>query len=465
MLYQPLLSAISSAKPVRAAVIGAGTFGSGIVQHSRYTPALNVCAVADANLESARQAYVLAGATPEQIAACDSLAGAQAALQAGKRVITTRADILFPLPLDIIAEATGVPEAGALHAQLAIEHRLHVAMITKETDAAVGPMLKRLADRAGVVYTAVDGDQHGMLAGLAVWAQTLGLEILCAAKALDGEIVVDDEARELEWYGRRLPLTPQQAECFAFRDPTAAAGDVVEARRAILGKIAGAKPWDLVELCITANSTNLAPDIAPLHCPPCWTSEIPEMLCTRRLGGLLSAGGRIDAVQVLRRPHEASLGGGVMLVVRVRGQAMREIMRGKGMICHRSGETAVLMLPHHMLGIEAIGSMLAAALLRQPTGAMEYAPRFDVIYRAAAGLAAGSVVGDDHDPQLTAEIVPALPLTPQSPLPAGLARGNRLLTDIAAGAVITGAAVQRPASSVLWQLREAQQCEFSCKPA
>jgi predicted homoserine dehydrogenase-like protein len=60
----------------------------------------------------------------------------------------------------VIAEATGEPEMGAKFAYEAIKHGKHVAMINKEADSAVGPILKHYADKAGLVYTAVDGDQQ-----------------------------------------------------------------------------------------------------------------------------------------------------------------------------------------------------------------------------------------------------------------------------------------------------------------
>lgn len=75
-------------------------------------------------------------------------------------------ELLTDVPLDVVVECTGNPEAGARHAELAIKHGKHVAMVNKEADSVVGPMLSRLADKTGVIYTPVDGDQHGLLIGL-----------------------------------------------------------------------------------------------------------------------------------------------------------------------------------------------------------------------------------------------------------------------------------------------------------
>lgn len=460
MLYQQLAIAAATRPPVPVAVIGAGMFGSGIVRQAAYVPAMRVCAVADPDLDAARKALQLGGIPPERIIRCESEQEARAAIEGGHCAITANADIIFNQPVAVVVEATGVPELGARHACLAIAAGKHVAMVTKEADAAVGPMLKYHADRADVVYTAVDGDQHGMLTGLVCWARTIGMDVLCGGKALDGELILDGRNASIGHYSHHIPLTPEQMAHFQPRPATGASARMVGGRAEALGGHGCAKPWDLVELTIAANSTGLVPDIPQTHCPACWTTEIPEILCPQAMGGVLAGSGRVDAVQVVRAGHEASLGGGVFIVVRVLGDAMREMVQNKGMICHRQGHSALLMLPHHLLGVEAVGSILAAGLLRVPTGALEYLPRFDVIYRATQDLSSDSVIGGDHSPELTAEIVPATRLTPDSPLPAGLARGNRLLGNVARGAAITAGMVQRPPHSILWNLRAEMEQRF-----
>ena len=45
-----------------------------------------------------------------------------------------------------------------------------------ETDAAVGPMLKVYADRAGVVYTYTDGDEPGVAMNLYRFVESIGYQ-------------------------------------------------------------------------------------------------------------------------------------------------------------------------------------------------------------------------------------------------------------------------------------------------
>ena len=48
---------------------------------------------------------------------------------------------------------------GALVTLDAIAHKKHVVMMNVECDVTIGPMLRRLAEQAGVVYSLAAGDE------------------------------------------------------------------------------------------------------------------------------------------------------------------------------------------------------------------------------------------------------------------------------------------------------------------
>ncbi len=449
----------STQGPVRAGLIGCGAFGAGLLAQAASAPLLEVPAVADRCLDAARRAYGRAGVPDEAIVLCDSRRAALRALETGKRVIAVDPLLLMELPLEVIVEATGHPESGARHAEAAIRHGRHVAMVTKEADVTVGPLLKRLADEAGVVYTAVDGDQHGLLIGLVAWARRLGLEILCGGKSRDQEIVCDRRAGTLSTGGEPIKLTAAEAGMFDPLPP----GDAeryLAARQARLGGWGRIGGWDLVELVIAANATGLVPDLPfGVHCPAVFISEIPGALCPTERGGILRSSGVIDAVTCLRQPHEAGLGGGVFLVVTAATAGARAVLQSGGVYTSADGTATLITRPYQLLGLEAITSILAAALLGVGNFGGEYRPRFDVLIRAARDLGAGTVLGDDHSPEIEPFIGPAVPLADDRPLPVGLANGNRLVWPVARGTVITREMVA-PAVSPLWALRARQDACF-----
>ena len=464
MLWVPPFSSDAAHRPVDVAVVGAGTFGRGVVAQGIRAPGLRVCAVADRDLDAAQRVFAAAGVPAANVVVCESAEAARTALLDGRRVVTEDAGILFDQDVDVVVEATGSPEAGARHAREAIAYGKHVAMVTKEADAAVGPILRHLADRAGVAYLPVDGDQHGLLIGLVAWARSIGLDVVCGGKALDGELVVGlppEPDPTVRHPGGTLPIPHNAVACFA---PTSGADDLTAtvARRAeVLGPVGGAKPWDLTELTIAANATGLVPDRPALHGPALWTTEIPAALRPDDVGGLLAGPGRVEAVQVLRQPHEAGLAGGVFLVVGTPNGVSKHLFPAEAAGSDPAGRTALVTHPQHLLGIEAISTILAAALMGAHAGAaLDYRPRFDIVYRATRALRAGTRVGDDHSPDLSAEIVASTPLRPDAPLPAGLAAGNPLRCDVPAGALVTADAVVPPADSALWSLRSEQDAYF-----
>lgn len=444
---------------VRAVVIGAGTFGGGIVAQSAFVSARQVVAVADSNPDMAFEALERTGVKRENIVLCASEGEAIAAQAKGQHIVARDARLLFGLAIDVVVEATGVPEFGALHAKLAIEQNKNVAMVTKEADACVGPMPKHLADQAGAVYTAVDGDQHGLLIGLVRWARSIGLEVLCGGKALDSELVLHAGPDRLTHWSATLGLSASELREFAGNTDDLRCSAI--ARRNALGAVGGAKPWDVVELTIAANATGLLPDRPALHGFALRTTEISAALCPAEMGGLLAGPGRIEAVQLVRRRDEVPLQGGVFIVVAVRDEQSRRLLIAHDAKGHPVGQTALIFWPHHLLGIEAIHSILQAARHRAATGAHQYSQSFDVVYRTARLLPAGFVVGDDHSDAITAEMRPARPIGPDHPLPAALTRGNRLTQDVPAGTLLTGSMVNRPDQSVLWSLRDQQDALMS----
>ena len=81
-----------------------------------------------------------------------------------------------------MVEVTGNPDAGALHCFEAISAGKHVVNVTVEADVLVGPMLKQLADQAGLIYSLVHGDQPAVIEELYDWAISLGFEVVAAGK-------------------------------------------------------------------------------------------------------------------------------------------------------------------------------------------------------------------------------------------------------------------------------------------
>ncbi|MCC8189820.1 MAG: flagellar biosynthesis protein FlgA [Planctomycetes bacterium] len=462
MIYHNLYAA-SKKRHTTAALIGVGHFGTAVLIQSLQHPRLEVVAIADQNLDSIHAAAEKAGLTRDRLAVCSQPEEAAQAIAAGRLVITTDPLLLMTLPVDTIVEATGHPEGGAVHALAAITSGKHVVMVNKETDSCVGPMLRRLADEAGVVYTPVDGDQHGALMALIEWARDTGLDIVCAGKSRDAEFVYDRAAGTVTVFddgGITIPktvtarLSPE--ECRLMETQAAPAAALAERRR-LLSALDPRGGFDLCEMVIAANATGLQPDVPLLHDPICRPAEIPSVLCPTTDGGILGGAGRVDVITTLRETGEAGLGGGVFLVVSCKNAYSQMILNTKGCLHNPAGNAALVFRPYHLCGVEAPTTLLCAGLLGIATGSLRYRQDYDIVQEARVPLAAGDVMGNDHDPRLLTRMVPAAPVTGSNPVPAHMLSGLRLRRDVAPGTVITCDMVERPeTASVLWQLRARQ---------
>src|SRR5262245_18471446 len=104
-LYKLLQDRASLGRPVRAGLIGAGKFGSMFLAQVPTTPGLEVAAIADLDLERAKQA-------------CYAV-GWEDSLIARTRFLEDGAELAALSDVEVVIEATGSPAAGIAHARAA----------------------------------------------------------------------------------------------------------------------------------------------------------------------------------------------------------------------------------------------------------------------------------------------------------------------------------------------------------
>src|ERR1043166_8606320 len=131
-LHSLLLEREASGRPVTVGLIGAGKFGTMFLSQARLTRGLHVVAVADLNFERARSQLATAGWPQEQFAASSF----DDAIKSRATHVTADAQALIECPgIEVIVEATGLPEAGIVHALKSIAHGKYIVMVNVEADA------------------------------------------------------------------------------------------------------------------------------------------------------------------------------------------------------------------------------------------------------------------------------------------------------------------------------------------
>jgi predicted homoserine dehydrogenase-like protein len=166
--------------PIRVAMVGAGFMGRGIaLQILSSVPGMRLVGIANRDIEKAHRAYAEAGADDvDEVSSEDEL---EAAVSAGRYAVTEDPLLLARSPqVEAVIEVTGAVENGARTVTTAIEHGKHAILMNAELDGTAGPLLKRRAEAAGVVYTNADGDQPGVQLNLFRFVKTIGVRpVLC----------------------------------------------------------------------------------------------------------------------------------------------------------------------------------------------------------------------------------------------------------------------------------------------
>src|SRR6478752_1253136 len=130
-------------RPVRVGLAGAGQMGSGFVAQVQRITGLEIGAIADVDPNRAVNAYKAAGVDPD--------------VEGGKRhAVLTDAAALAQADVDMVVDATGVPDVGAA--------------------------LTLGALRAGKIYTLCRGDEPAEAVRLVEFARDLAFEVVAAGK-------------------------------------------------------------------------------------------------------------------------------------------------------------------------------------------------------------------------------------------------------------------------------------------
>lgn len=229
-------------KPIRVGMVGAGFMGSGVaLQIATAVPGMELCAIAARKPDQALKTF---GQTMDaaDVVRADSQSAIEAAIAAGKKVITEDQVALASAGgLDAILEVTGSMDF-ALHAvEAAIETGKHTLLMNPELDGVVGPYLKVKADKAGVVFSNVDGDQPGVQMNLFRFVKGIGVRpVLCGnIKGLqDTQRTPDTQRGFAEKWGQNVHMVTSFADGtkIAFEQAVVANGTGMGvARRGMIG--------------------------------------------------------------------------------------------------------------------------------------------------------------------------------------------------------------------------------------
>lgn len=447
--------------PVECCIVGTGGFGRSFIAQSLKQALISTRVAVDLKAETATGVLRGLGIDPARIAQCETSDEAKTAWENGHYIAAGDLSVVLDLPISVVVEATGHPEAGAKHCRLAIDAGKHVALVSKEVDSVVGPGLALRARNNNVIVTPVDGDQPSLLMGLVTWAEVLGLDVIAAGKASEYDFVYDPKQKTLSSNGK----TASAPDFGDWIEPATLDLSTIAARRS---EIAAEFPQravpDLCEMTLVANATGFLVDRADLHVPIARITEVADFFSERSSGGFLGAPKVLDVFHCLRLPGELSFAGGVFVTVRCDDAETWQMLAEKGHVVSRKADVAMLYIPRHLLGVEAATSILEVGLRGVSSGAAEPRPVIDLVAHADADIEAGTILtasGHHHSiVNVSARMIPAGPLSDDRAVPFYLAANRTLKRAVRAGQPILCGDVELDETSALLELRREQDKAF-----
>ncbi|MGI8650556.1 MAG: NAD(P)H-dependent oxidoreductase [Rubrobacter sp.] len=415
MLFERLKSLERNGKPIRIGLIGAGQMGRGFIAQVAGIPGMEVTAVADIKPDLAAEAFRRAGLEPTF-----GLNGSERSSGITHAVTDDTAEVARYDNVDVLVEATGVPEVGARAAYDAIEAGKHVVMLNVETDITIGVVLKKLADEAGVVYTGSAGDEPGAILELSDFANSLGFEVVVAGKGKNNPLDVSATPDSLADEAARKHMNPKMLTSF----------------------VDGTKT--MVELCATANALGFVPDTPGGHGPKETTpNNLPDIFRLKEEGGILSSYGTVDYVR--------GVAPGVFIIVRSEEGDVRDTMAYLG---QGTGPNHVLYRPYHLTSLETPISAARAVIYGEATITSLPEPTAEVVAVAKRDLKAGDKLGGIGASDYYGNVREAG--SAKEMLPLGLAAGATVTQAVRRGEEVPRSAVALAENSFVVELRARQ---------
>ncbi|HZE46367.1 MAG TPA: SAF domain-containing protein [Xanthobacteraceae bacterium] len=447
-LHAMLRARAAAGRPVTVGLIGAGKFGTMFLAQVRRTPGMHLVALADLDVARARRQLGAAGWEAEAHAA----ASLGDALTSRRTHVGDDAAALIAFPdIEVVIEATGVPEAGIRHALMAIQHGKHIVMVNVEADALAGPLLARKAAAAGSVYSLAWGDQPALICEHVDWARACGFKVIAAGKGTRYEPHYHRSTPDTVWdildkylqIEDRGSINPKMFNSF----------------------VDGTKSG--IEMTAVCNATGLSPQSEGLGFPPATRFELAEVCKPRAAGGTLERDGVTEVTSSVYRdgrdvPHHLALG--TYVVFEGESDYARRCFKEYHLLPDRSGRYAALYRPIHMIGLELGISVASVALRAEATGA-PVCFNSDVVATAKRALKAGEILDGEGGFCVWGRQVPAARSLARGLLPLGLAQKVKLRRDLAEGEMLTWDDVDYDRHDGAVKIRRDMEAAFSSSPS
>lgn len=412
-IYQQLLQRQAEENPIKVGVIGAGQMGYGMIAQIATIPGMAVTGVSDIRQEFAQKA------ADAYLASSD--------IKNKVLVTTDFKEVIHSPNVEVIVDATGVPEVGAKIALETLIAKKQLVLLNVEIDITIGPLMHKLYQAADLVYTGSDGDEPAATTELFEFAKSMGMEVLVAGKGKNNKLNVGANPDTAQAEADKKQMASHMLA--AFQDGTKT----------------------MAEMNLLSNAIGFVPDKVGMHGLTGDVDSVIKDLDLKEKGGVLSQYGVVEYVD--------GLAPGVFVIVKGQNEGVRHELS----YLMKTGDRDhhILYRPYHLASLET-PITIAKAVLRNDHAIVPLgAPVSETVAVTKKDIAEGEKLDGIGGFCVRGVLETHVDMKKEGHIPIGLISGNVIARrPIKAGTFITEEDVVLDESTTVYQLRKLQDSTF-----
>jgi len=413
-LYTKLLKRQKDNNPIKVGVIGSGQMGTGMIAQMSTIPGMIVTGISDINLQAAKNAAQAFNDSSDEYI----------------DILTTSnfKEVINSDEVEIVLDATGVPEVGAKIAWEALIAKKHLVLLNVEVDITIGPMMKKLFDAAGLIYTGSDGDEPAACVQMYEFAKSMGMEVLVVGKGKNNQLQLGANPETAKEEAAAKHMSSHMLA--AFQDGTKT----------------------MAEMNLLSNAIGYIPDVVGMHGVSADLDETVEKLRLQSEGGVLSQYGVVEWVD--------GIAPGIFAIVK--GQNENVVNELNYLMKKGEQDHHILFRPFHLCSLET-PLTIARAILENDTAIVPLgAPVSETVAVAKKDIKAGESIDGIGGFCVRGVCETHIEMSEKGHIPIGLISGNTYAKrDIANGTFITWDDVQVDETTTVYRLRKMQDEMFA----
>ncbi|MFC3039710.1 NAD(P)H-dependent oxidoreductase [Virgibacillus xinjiangensis] len=417
-IYQQLLERDREKNPIKVGVIGAGQMGYGLISQISRIPGMVVGGISDIREENANRAkeFYLS----------------QEKLNVQTIASTDYKEVIQSQNVEVVVDATGVPEVGANISLEALRSQKHLVLLNVEVDITIGSYMNSLFNSAGLVYSGSAGDEPAAIVELYEFAKTMGMEVVVAGKGKNNALKPNANPDTAAEEARAKNMSAHMLA--AFQDGTKT----------------------MAEMNLLSNAIGLVPDKVGMHGVDAGLDDVAKKLDLKENGGVLDNLGVVEYVN--------GLAPGVFVIVKSELEPVDEELRYLLKVDSNHGNHYTLYRPYHLASLETPVT-IAKAVLNQDTSIHPLgAPVSETVTVAKRDIKEGETLDGIGGYSVRGVLETHQDMKTNGHIPIGLISGKVVAKqDIKEGQFLTQDDVELDPSTTVWKLRALQDHMFSDK--